>query len=132
MRSGPRPSTKNDQVHGIEERTRAMYRSTLTLRRFGPMSFGLGYYENGIWVDHSTSDGTTLPRSAKGTASQPGDLALDAVHQWYGCCANSTAAQSSVITDETEMRASSMARTERPSASVIALMPLAPVRAVEK
>ena len=101
-----------------------MHRSTLTLRRFGPMSFGLGYYENGIWVDHSGS--------AQGTAPQSGNLALDAVHQWYGCCADSTAAQSSAIADETGVHASTIARTERPSASVIGLMPLAPIRAVEK
>ena len=88
------------------------------------MSFGLGYFENGAWVDHSGS--------ADGTASQSGDIALDAVHQWYGCCADSTAAQPSVIADETEVRASRIARTKRPSANVLALMPLAPVRAIEK
>ena len=88
------------------------------------MSFGLGYYENGIWVDHSGS--------AEGNASQSGDVALDAVHRWYRCCADSTAAQSSVIAGETMVRASTIGRPERPSASVLALMPLAPVRAVEK
>ena len=101
-----------------------MHRSTLTLRRFGPMSFGLGYYENGIWVDHSGS--------TAGSTSQSGDVALDAVHRWYGCCADSAAARSSVIADETDVRALPIARTDRPSASVLALMPLAPVRAIEK
>lgn len=101
-----------------------MHRSTLTLRRFGPMSFGLGYYENGIWVDHSGS--------AEGSTPQPGDVALDAVHRWYGCCADSTAAHSSVIAGETEFRSLPIAGTDRPSASVLALMPLAPVRAIEK
>ena len=100
-----------------------MHRSTLTLRRFGPMSFGLGYYENGTWVDHAGS--------AEGTATQSGDLALDAVHRWYGCCTDSTAAQSSAIADE-DVRALPIARTGRPSTSVLALMPLSPVRAVEK
>ena len=100
-----------------------MHRSTLTLRRFGPMSFGLGYYENGIWVDHSTE--------ADGNQSQPGDVALDAVHRWYGCCADATAAPSSVVADETGVRGSTIARAERPSASILALMPLAPVRAAE-
>ena len=88
------------------------------------MSFGLGYYENGTWVDHSAS--------AEGNASQPGDVALDAVHRWYGCCADSSAPQSSVIADETDVRALPIARTGRPSTSVIALMPLTPVRVVEK
>jgi hypothetical protein len=101
-----------------------MHRPTLTLRRFGPMSFGLGYFENGIWVDHS---GT-----AQGIAPQAGDVAMDAVHRWYGCCADSAAAQSSVIADETNVRTSTITRTHRPPASVLALMPVAPVRAVEK
>lgn len=100
-----------------------MHRSTLTLRRFGPLSFGLGYYENGTWVDHSGS--------AEGTAPRSGDLALDAVHQWYGCCADTTAAQPSAITD-TSAVSSSIPRTGRPSTSVLAMMPLAPVRAIEK
>ena len=101
-----------------------MHRPTLTLRRFGPMSFGLGYYENGIWVDHAGSAEENAPVS--------GDRAMDTVHQWYGCCIDSTADQSSLIADETDVRALPIARTERPSASVLALMPLAPVRAVEK
>jgi hypothetical protein len=87
------------------------------------MSFGLGYYENGIWVDHSGS--------TQGTAPGSGDLALDAVHRWYGCCTDSAAAAPSTITDMSAV-ASSVPRTERPSASVNALMPLAPVRASEK
>jgi len=101
-----------------------MHRSTLTLRRFGPMSFGLGYYENGIWVDHAGS--------AESTAPQSGDRPLDGVHEWYGCCADSTATPSSVIADETDVRALPTARMDRPSASVLALMPLAPARAIEK
>ena len=101
-----------------------MHRSTLTLRRFGPMSFGLGYYEDGIWIDHSGS--------VEANARQSGDMALDAVHRWYGCCADPIATQSSVTADETDVRALPIARTARPSASVLALMPHAPVRAVEK
>ena len=101
-----------------------MHRSTLTLRRFGPMSFGLGYYENGIWVDHSGSAAENAP--------VPGDGPLDAVHQWYGCCTESAADEPSLIAAETDVRALPIARTERPSASVLALMPLAPVRASEK
>jgi hypothetical protein len=101
-----------------------MHRSTLTLRRFGPMSFGLGYFENGVWVDHSGS--------TQGNASQPDDTTLEAVHGWYGCCAESTTAQSSVIPGDTVVRASAIARAEPPSASVLGLMPLAPVRAIEK
>ena len=109
-----------------------MHRSTLTLRRFGPMTFGLGYYENGTWVDHSISDGKTAPGSAEDGVPQPDDVALDAIHQWYGCCTDATAAQPSVIADETDVRALPIASRDRPSASALTLMPLAPVRAIEK
>ena len=87
------------------------------------MSFGLGYYEDGIWVDHSGS---------ADNIRQPDDAALDAVHRWYGCCADSTAAESPLITDATDVRALPIARAEGPQATVLALMPLAPVRAIEK
>ncbi len=30
-----------------------MHRRTLIMRRFGEMSFGLGYVEDGVWVDHA-------------------------------------------------------------------------------
>ena len=65
-----------------------MHRPTLTLRRFGPMSFGLGYFEDGVWVDHSNADDVSA-----GSA----DVALDAVHRWYGCCGDSTVAETPAI-----------------------------------
>lgn len=100
-----------------------MHRPTLTLRRFGPMSFGLGYFENGIWVDHSIPDGPASPGSSDADASPSDGLALDAVHRWYGCCGDSIAAQPPVI--------ATFARSARTKASVVAVMPL-PVRAIEK
>lgn len=53
-----------------------MHRPTLILRRFGPLTFGLGYYDDGIWVDHQ-------PRS-EGPAR---DATMDVVHGWLACCA---------------------------------------------
>jgi hypothetical protein len=53
------------------------------------MSFGLGYFEDGVWVDHSNGDD---PR-----ATGSGDVALDAVHAWYGCCSEPTVAETPVI-----------------------------------
>ena len=84
-----------------------MHRPTLTLRRFGPTSFGLGYFEDGVWVDHSSADAT------RGAASD--DEALDAVHRWYGCCADATAAETPMIAsigiaDETDRQDSVLAR----------------------
>ncbi len=58
---------------------RGMERRRLTIRRFGPMSFGIGYYlADGVWVDHST---VTDP-----VADDEEAMAL--LHDLYGCCAN--------------------------------------------
>jgi len=57
---------------------RGMERRRLTIRRFGPMSFGIGYYlEDGVWVDHST-----VP-----DAVADDEEAMALLHDWYGCCA---------------------------------------------
>ena len=61
-----------------------MHRRTLMLRRFGPMSFGLGYFEEGVWVDHSTANGVDL-LSDQGER-RPREEPMDAVHQWFTCC----------------------------------------------
>ena len=52
-----------------------MHRPTLILRRFGPLTFGLGYYDNGIWVDHQPAG--DVP---------PADATMDVVHGWLSCC----------------------------------------------
>ncbi len=98
-----------------------MHRPTLTLRRFGPMSFGLGYFENGIWVDHSVPDGTTSPGSPDEHGTRSDAVALDAVHNWYGCCDDSYAAEPSVTAGETDLPPSTVGRSERPTASVVAV-----------
>ena len=38
-----------------------MHRRNLILRRFGELSFGLGYFEDGVWVDHAS------PASGRGS-----------------------------------------------------------------
>ena len=55
-----------------------MHRNNLTVRRFGPMSFGIGYFEDGVWIDHSTS--SEAAADALVDAREP----LDAIHEWYG------------------------------------------------
>jgi hypothetical protein len=57
-----------------------MYRRNLILRRFGALSFGLGYFEDGIWTDHDPGDGLVADA----------DPDIQAVHAWLGCCAPST------------------------------------------
>jgi hypothetical protein len=52
-----------------------MHRPTLILRRFGPLTFGLGHYDNGIWVDHQPT----------GDMPSPG-ATMDVVHGWLSCC----------------------------------------------
>jgi hypothetical protein len=69
-----------------------MHRRNLILRRFGAMSFGFGYFDDGVWVDHSvaaiTFDELTPDERA----------ALDAVHAWFPCCGGSTDAADARMT----------------------------------
>ncbi|HJP71452.1 MAG TPA: hypothetical protein VJ975_07015 [Candidatus Limnocylindria bacterium] len=55
-----------------------MYRRNLILRRFGALSFGIGYFENGAWVDHAPGDGLVADA----------DPDIQAAHAWLGCCSN--------------------------------------------
>ncbi|HET9415994.1 MAG TPA: hypothetical protein VFP30_00495 [Candidatus Limnocylindria bacterium] len=57
-----------------------MDRRNLVLRRFGSLDFGLGYFEDGVWVDH-----TTLPDGGARLNIEDGPFA--AVHDLLGCCA---------------------------------------------
>ena len=59
-----------------------MDRRKLILRRFGPMTFGLGYYDGGTWVDHA--------QPATQRAVPEGDGSLDVVHDWLSCCLDAT------------------------------------------
>ena len=56
-----------------------MDRPRLILRRFGALSFGLGYFDDGVWIDHT---------AVADPASNDADRALlDVVHTWVACCA---------------------------------------------
>jgi hypothetical protein len=50
-----------------------MRQRNLIIRRFGAMSFGIGYFDDGVWIDHASMVPTDDPRLAD-------------VHAWYGCC----------------------------------------------
>ena len=52
-----------------------MDRRKLIVRRFGVLSFGLGYFDDGIWVDHLV---------APAGATDDPDVA--AIHAWLACC----------------------------------------------
>lgn len=51
-----------------------MDRRKLIVRRFGVLSFGIGYFEKGVWVDHLTAPDATY------------DDGLAEIHQLLGCC----------------------------------------------
>ena len=68
-----------------------MHRRNLTLRRFGPLSFGLGYFDDGVWVDHSAGDLAIVH------ATEQEGLAIDAIHAWFGCCEQTDAAALEIV-----------------------------------
>jgi hypothetical protein len=61
-----------------------MHRRTLIMRRFGEMSFGLGYVEDGVWIDHAVA--VARGEDLLATASPADRGALDAIHAWFACC----------------------------------------------
>ena len=56
-----------------------MYRRNLILRRFGALSFGLGYFDRGTWTAHMPGDGLIADAGPE----------LEAAHAWLGCCSHS-------------------------------------------
>lgn len=65
-----------------------MHRRTFVLRRFGDLSFGLGYFEGDAWVDHASPGA----RDAMAGTSDAEQAALDAIHAWFDCCREPAAA----------------------------------------
>jgi hypothetical protein len=61
-----------------------MYRRSLIMRRFGVMSVGLGFVEDGVWVDHAVA--IARGDDLLADASPAERAALDAVHAWFTCC----------------------------------------------
>lgn len=54
------------------------------MRRFGELSFGLGYVEDGVWVDHAIA--VARGEDLLANASLAELAALDAIHAWFACC----------------------------------------------
>ena len=54
-----------------------MDRRKLIVRRFGVLSFGLGYFEDGVWVDHLMAPDAT------------DDDGIAEIHALLGCCRES-------------------------------------------
>jgi hypothetical protein len=55
-----------------------MHRRIPVLRRFGAMSFGLGWFEDGVWVDHATE--------VESAAIDQDGPEWAALHAWFSCC----------------------------------------------
>jgi hypothetical protein len=60
-----------------------MHRPTLILRRFGAVSFGLGYYDGGEWVDHTALPGRGRDLEIAGVGRRADRVA---VHELLHCC----------------------------------------------
>ena len=64
------------------------------------MTFGLGYFQDGVWVDHLAADDAALQGSADGPVAQHDPAAIDAVHQWFSCCADPVERELTVVDGE--------------------------------
>lgn len=49
------------------------------------MSFGLGYFQDGVWIDHLAADDAATQASA-GHAGADDGSAIDAIHHLFSCC----------------------------------------------
>jgi hypothetical protein len=82
-----------------------MHRPTLILRRFGAVSFGLGFFDGGSWVDHTTLPDRGRDLDIAGTVGAEDRLAL---HAMLDCC-ETTAALGAPRLDRVTMAAESAA-----------------------
>jgi hypothetical protein len=65
-----------------------MNRPNLILRRHGPMTFGLGYFQDGVWVDHLAADHHGVRERAADPPGEHDASPIDVIHQWFSCCAD--------------------------------------------
>ncbi len=80
-----------------------MDRQKLIVRRFGVLSFGLGYFEDGVWVDHLTTPDAT------------DDDGVAEIHALLGCC--SVAAKGGVTAFAIAAAATTKASRDEPAAA---------------
>ena len=72
-----------------------MHRRNLILRRFGALTFGLGYFDAGTWVDH-----TALPDRGRDLEIAGATSAADrsAIHTMLSCCGQEAVGQAAPMT----------------------------------
>jgi len=58
------------------------------------MTFGLGYFQDGVWVDHLAADDHGVREHAADTLGEHDGDPMDVVHQWFFCCADAVEPES--------------------------------------
>ena len=66
-----------------------MNRPNLILRRHGPLTFELGYFQDGVWVDHRAADPAGVRDAFDEDMREHDADPIDTIHQWFSCCADS-------------------------------------------
>jgi hypothetical protein len=80
-----------------------MDRQKLIVRRFGALSFGLGYFEDGIWIDHLAAPGATIDSDADSEA-ETDTAGIAAIHALLDCCGHGAARPLAAITVDAATR----------------------------
>jgi hypothetical protein len=60
------------------------------------MTFGLGYFRDGVWVDHLAADHHAVRELAGDRPPEHDASPMDVVHHWFSCCADPADAESLV------------------------------------
>ena len=50
------------------------------------MTFGLGYFEDGVWVDHRAADSSGVLDPVHEDLREHDADPIHAIHQWLSCC----------------------------------------------
>jgi hypothetical protein len=73
-----------------------MHRPNLIVRRHGAMTFGLGYFQDGVWIDHLAA-GDAATQEAAGHAAADDVTSIDAIHQLFSCCVDAVDGELSLM-----------------------------------
>ena len=52
------------------------------------MTFELGYFQDGVWVDHRAADRADVRALVGEDLREHDDDPIDTIHQWFSCCAD--------------------------------------------
>ena len=61
------------------------------------MTFELGYFQDGVWVDHRAADRADardpVDEDLRGHDADP----IDTIHQWFSCCAGTDEPEIAIV-----------------------------------